>query len=62
LKILILGDYGTFGGRLTHLLADDKRLTLLIAGRSKSKAFEFCRSQVFRAQTEALAFDRDARY
>ena len=59
LKILILGGYGTFGGRLAHLLADEERLTLLIAGRSKDKAVEFCNSQVFRAQTVALAFDRD---
>jgi len=34
LRILILGGYGTFGGRLARLLADDSRLTLLIAGRS----------------------------
>ena len=59
MKILILGGYGTFGGRLAHLLADDERLTLLIAGRSKRKALEFCSSQIFRAQTVALAFDRD---
>ena len=34
LKVLILGGYGTFGGRLAQLLADEARLTLIIAGRS----------------------------
>lgn len=38
MKILILGGYGTFGGRLAELLAPDTRLTLLIAGRSLIKA------------------------
>jgi hypothetical protein len=37
-KILILGGYGTFGRRLAQLLADDSRLTLVIAGRSLAKA------------------------
>ena len=32
IKILILGGYGTFGGRLARLLADAPELTLLIAG------------------------------
>src|SRR5262245_26448257 len=40
-KVLILGGYGTFGGRLAHLLADEERLTLIIAGRSIKKAAEF---------------------
>ena len=34
LKVLIIGRYGTFGGRLAKLLADEYRLILLIAGRS----------------------------
>jgi Domain of unknown function (DUF4166)/Saccharopine dehydrogenase NADP binding domain len=42
LKVLILGGYGTFGGRLAQLLADEDRLTLIIAGRSRSKAEAFC--------------------
>jgi len=37
-RVLILGGYGTFGGRLAQLLAGDARLTLLIAGRSRHKA------------------------
>ena len=42
MKILILGGYGTFGGRLAHLLAEEKRLTLILAGRSIQKAKRFC--------------------
>jgi hypothetical protein len=41
-KILILGGYGTFGRRLAQLLADDSRLTLVIAGRSLAKAQKLC--------------------
>jgi hypothetical protein len=59
LKILILGGYGTFGGRLAKLLADEERLTLLIAGRSKQRAAEFCNALPARAEVLALAFDRD---
>jgi hypothetical protein len=59
MKILILGGYGTFGGRLAHLLARDDRLTLLIAGRSVQKARDFCESLPAGAQKTALAFDRD---
>lgn len=45
LRILIVGGYGTFGGRLVELLEDDARLTLLIAGRSIARAREFCASR-----------------
>ena len=44
LKVLILGGYGTFGGRLAQLLADEERLTLIVAGRSLAKAQAFCTS------------------
>jgi hypothetical protein len=42
MRILILGGYGVFGGRLAQLLSDDERLTLLIAGRDDTKARTFC--------------------
>src|SRR5262245_20020140 len=42
LTVLIVGGYGTFGGRLAHLLRDVNGLTLLIGGRSLSRAQEFC--------------------
>jgi hypothetical protein len=59
LRILILGGYGTFGGRLARLLADEPRLTLLIAGRSQAKAEAFCRALGGAAEAVPLAFDRD---
>lgn len=42
MKLLILGGYGVFGGRLAHLLADLPRITLLICGRDEEKARRFC--------------------
>ena len=42
LRVLILGGYGTFGGRLARLLADEARLTLIVAGRSLQQAEAFC--------------------
>ena len=58
-RILILGGYGTFGGRLARLLAAEPRLTLLIAGRSQTKAGAFCRTLGGAAEIVPLAFDRD---
>jgi hypothetical protein len=58
-RILILGGYGTFGGRLAQLLADEARITLIIAGRARDKAEAFCAGLRAAAQLEALAFDRD---
>jgi hypothetical protein len=59
MRVLILGGYGTFGGRLAQLLADEPRLTLIIAGRARDKAEAFCARLTASAQLEALAFDRD---
>jgi uncharacterized protein YbjT (DUF2867 family) len=42
MKVLILGGYGTFGGRLAQLLVDEPAATLIIAGRSYEKAAAFC--------------------
>ena len=58
-RILILGGYGTFGGRLAQLLADEDRLTLVIGGRSQAKAAAFCVSLQSKAMAVPLAFDRD---
>ncbi len=44
MKVLILGGYGVFGGRIGQLLAQDD-VTLLIAGRSLTKATAFCTGQ-----------------
>jgi hypothetical protein len=52
LKILILGGYGVFGGRLAQLLADIPALTLLICGRDLAKAQHFCAG--FSGQAKAI--------
>jgi hypothetical protein len=61
LKILIIGGYGIFGGRIVELLEDEPRLTLFIGGRALAKAEKFVAS---RRQTAArlvpVAFSRDA--
>jgi Saccharopine dehydrogenase NADP binding domain len=57
-KILILGGYGVFGGRLAHLLAAEPRVSLIIAGRSAGKARAFCADLPKGAPRLALAFDR----
>lgn len=59
-RVLILGGYGTFGGRLAQLLAGDVRLTLLVGGRSLAKAQAFCDRLAPGACRVAVAFDRDA--
>ena len=63
MRILIVGGYGTFGGRLVRLLADDARLTALVAGRSLEKAQSLCADIDAKAKLVPTAFDRarDAR-
>ncbi len=56
MRVLVIGGYGTFGGRLIDLLADEPRLAILVAGRSLGKAQAFCRG---RAGLIPAAFDRD---
>lgn len=43
LRVLIVGGYGVFGGRLAQLLRHDENIELLIAGRSLPRARAFCR-------------------
>lgn len=59
LRVLILGGYGTFGGRLAQLLAGESRVTLIIAGRSRGKAQAFCDRLGGAAKAVPAAFDRD---
>lgn len=42
MRILILGGYGVFGGRLAELLADVPEIELIISGRNQSRADAFC--------------------
>lgn len=61
LRVLIVGGYGVFGGRLVELLQSDRRLTLLVAGRSLARAREFCeRRSEAAARLEPVRFERGA--
>ncbi len=58
--ILIVGGYGTFGGRLVELLEGEPALTLIIAGRSLDKAMRYCGGRTAAKATLTPArFDRD---
>ena len=59
LRVLIIGGYGTFGGRLAELLCRNEALSLVIAGRSVSGAQAFCSDLPPGASRKALALDRD---
>lgn len=61
LKILILGGYGVFGGRIVQLLEDEPRLTLIVAGRSPDRAALYCAGRkAAQATLVPAAVDRDA--
>ncbi|MBN9269632.1 MAG: saccharopine dehydrogenase NADP-binding domain-containing protein, partial [Mesorhizobium sp.] len=60
MKLLIVGGYGTFGGRIVELLENEPRLTVLVAGRSLSRAKAYCRARAgARATLLPTIFDRD---
>lgn len=59
IRVLIIGGYGVFGGRLARLLEDDAGLTLILAGRSHGKAQKFAAMLSGRAAVETAAFDRN---
>ena len=58
MKLLILGGYGVFGGRLAELLSDCGQLTLMIAGRTERKAVAFCERYKGAATVIPLGLDR----
>jgi Domain of unknown function (DUF4166)/Saccharopine dehydrogenase NADP binding domain len=58
MKLLIVGGYGTFGGRLADLLVDEARLTIYIAGRNAQAAEKFCAERQAKARLLPLAVDR----
>jgi Domain of unknown function (DUF4166)/Saccharopine dehydrogenase NADP binding domain len=58
MKVLILGGYGTFGGRLAQLLVDDPAASLIIAGRSYEKAAAFC-AHLGTSNATPASFDRN---
>ncbi len=58
-KILIVGGYGIFGGRIVELLEGESALTLIVTGRSEKKAEDFCRLRgVTQAGLVPAKFDR----
>ena len=60
MKVLIVGGYGAFGGRLVDLLKGEARLRLVVAGRSLASAEAFCAARLGAAASLAPArFDRD---
>lgn len=60
MKILILGGYGVFGGRLARLLCDIPQLELLICGRDLRKAQAFCAAYAGAARVLPIELDRNA--
>lgn len=60
MKLLIVGGYGTFGGRIVQLLENEPRLELIIAGRSLAKAEAYCKHRgMTKARLVPATFDRD---
>jgi Domain of unknown function (DUF4166)/Saccharopine dehydrogenase NADP binding domain len=60
IKVLVIGGYGVFGGRLIQLLEDEPRLTLFVAGRSVARAEAFVRSRgPSAAALTPTGFDRE---
>jgi len=60
LRVLIVGGYGSFGGRLVQLLEDEPRLTLIVAGRSLARARAWCAGRAgTQAELVAAPFDRN---
>lgn len=58
-KILIIGGYGAFGGRLVQLLSDVKNLNIIVAGRSKEKAEAYASTIPSEANLIPLSMDRN---
>lgn len=58
MRILVLGGYGMFGGRLAKLLSDLVEIDLVICGRDLSRAEAFCARWRGQARVHPLALDR----
>ena len=58
MKIMILGGYGVFGGRLVELLSDLPCIELLICGRSLARARDFCLRYRGQARVVPVELDR----
>jgi hypothetical protein len=60
MRLLILGGYGVFGGRLARLLADLPGVEILIAGRDAARADRFCARYRGEAVVRPIQLDRRA--
>ena len=58
MKVLILGGYGVFGGRLAEMLGDIETLELLICGRNVERAETFCAGLEAAATVRPFQLDR----
>lgn len=58
MKILVLGGYGVFGGRLIELLLNIESLEIVVSGRDRNKAEDFCKKHSGDATLTPLALDR----
>ncbi|MDR6265892.1 DUF4166 domain-containing protein [Roseobacter sp. N2S] len=58
MKLLLLGGYGVFGGRLVELLRDLVDLEIVICGRDQDRATAFCDAFQRHAQVRPLVLDR----
>jgi hypothetical protein len=58
-KILILGGYGVFGGRLAELLSDLTNIEMLICGRNLKRAQAFCEVYKGKALVRPLQVNRN---
>ena len=59
MKLLILGGYGVFGGRLAELLSDIPELEILISGRNLERAEKFCATLKGAATVKPIKLDRN---
>lgn len=59
MKVLIIGGYGVFGGRLVDLISDVEMLDIIVSGRTGAKAEAFCKARPDTAATLIpIEFDR----
>ena len=58
MRILLLGGYGVFGGRLVHLISDLLGVEVLVAGRDPEKARRFCKGWMGSASLRPILLDR----
>ena len=59
MRLLILGGYGVFGGRLAELLRDLPQLEMLICGRDANRAARFCAAFKGAAKVTPCRLDRN---